>query len=114
MTTLMVAVLFALVSVVAWRRLLRLPAMHQRVLLTLQGEDMTLEGVLLHRRGRWLVLADCQWHRHGAAPVRIDGETIIATDRVLFIQAATPRRRGPSGPTRGSTDDATPLKELRT
>ena len=79
-----------------WSRWLRMPAISQRVLVTLRDQETTIEGVLVSRSGRWLVFADCEMLTRASAPVPLDGQALVDIDRVLFLQDISPRRRWPT------------------
>lgn len=78
-----------------WRRL----GIHRRLLVNLTT-DKAIAGVLMERRGPLLVLKNAQLLEAGRNPVRIDGEAIVDTANVDFIQVipepAGPRPKPPN------------------
>lgn len=65
-----------------------LPRRRHRVLLNFrEAHQPAIEGVLWGRRGRWLIMRDCYLIETAKqSPTRIDGETMIDADRILFLQ----------------------------
>lgn len=66
----------------AFKRVLLL----RRVVVNLD-DGSSIEGVLYRDPGNLLVLKNAIYHEPGAAPVDLDGDTVIERTRVLFIQA---------------------------
>lgn len=60
--------------------------MLRSVLVNLRDEPSALQGVLWSTRGPWLTLRDASLLKSGQEPARVDGEVIIHTARVLFLQ----------------------------
>lgn len=83
--------LLALVGVVAWhvvdvlwaRRLV----VRRRVVVELVTEQ-TIAGVMWTRRGRTLVLKNCELLASNASPVPMDGDVIVDRDQVAWVQVA--------------------------
>jgi hypothetical protein len=67
-----------------WRRL----PVHNRILVSLRGENRAITGVLLRTTGPYLVLGDAELHETSVKTQPMDGEIYIHRDRVSFIQAA--------------------------
>lgn len=83
-----------------------LPRRRRRVLLNFTTPDLAaVEGVLVSRRGRWLVLADAWRLQDGRPPTRIDGEALIDRATILFMQACEPLPRGQVPPAAPASDD---------
>lgn len=58
----------------------------QRVLVNLD-DGPSLEGIVMHRRGRLITLAEVVIH-HDGQQVRQDGTAVVERDRILWIQVA--------------------------
>lgn len=98
----MTEALFALVAVLAigWAVIAYewwgLPRRRHRVILNFRDlHAPSISGILWQRRGRWLVLRNCHLLEHAKqAPTPIDGEVVIDSGTVLFLQAPdSPIRR---------------------
>ena len=63
-----------------------LPRRRRRVLVNLQHDEGTIEGLLWTRRGCWLVLKDARLLRGAMEPLPVDGEVVIDKARVAFLQ----------------------------
>lgn len=61
-------------------------ALLRRVIVNLD-DGSSIEGVLYRDPGNLLVLKNAIYHEPGAAPVELDGETVVERTRVLFVQA---------------------------
>lgn len=61
-------------------------AVRRRVIVNL-ADGSAVDGVLLRRYRTLLVLGDATLLLPAAEPSKVDGETIIERDRVIFVQA---------------------------
>lgn len=50
-------------------------------------DGSSIEGVLYRDPGDLIVLRNAIYHEPGAAPVQLDGDTVIERTKVLFVQA---------------------------
>ncbi|QTV79477.1 hypothetical protein [Microbacterium sp. NIBRBAC000506063] len=50
-------------------------------------DGTSIEGVLYRDPGNLLVLKNAIYHEPGAAPLELDGDTVIDRAKVLFVQA---------------------------
>lgn len=69
----------------AWRRIL-----FARRVLIVRKSGGALSGVLVSRRGGFLVLKSAQIHEEGADPVPLDGDVVLDRTNVDFVQVLAP------------------------
>ena len=63
---------------------------YERVLVNL-FEGTAVDGVLIRKSGPLVVLSDATLFSPGAEPTRLDGNTYIERDQILYMQAAPPK-----------------------
>ena len=63
------------------------PCLLRAVIVNFQDDSSTaIRAVLWSTRGRWLTFKDASLLKAGSPPTPIDGDVVIARDRVLFLQ----------------------------
>jgi hypothetical protein len=87
--TLLVLLLVAAIAAAAWAW--RSTPLRTRVLVSLDGEDIGLEGVLVRDRGRYLTLEQAESLRPNGVRKPIDGRVHVPRGRVTVMNELPPK-----------------------